>query len=175
MKATFALCHDDVSSIASSGDPNYLNVLVREGPVPDGKLKVVLVDYELSSIQPRGIELGGHFANRMLKWNDPVNKGSQFDLLTSEQRQLFINEYVDEIHRLKGHEDLDPLGLDSKAHITEEVDIGILFYLVQFSFFIVGKLRHLTGDKSFPTAGVVMLKNYEKIKACMLEKYPHWK
>lgn len=157
------------------GDPNYLNVLVREEDAPPGKLKVVLVDYEFAIIQPRGVELGGHFANRLLKWDDPVDKASGFEILNAEERTLFINQYTDEIHRLKTHQNLDPLGLDSKEHIMEEADIGTLFYLVQFSFFVVGKLRHLTADKSFPTGAEVMLKQYEKIKLSMVQKYPHWK
>lgn len=156
------------------GDNNYLNVLVREGDLPEGQSRVVLIDYEASFYGPRCLDLGGHFVSRTIDWSLPGNKFTNVDILTDDERDDWIANYRDELFLLKGFDDLDPDETDSIDHIREEADMGILMQSLLWSFFLFNRLELFKVDPAFAKAPQYLLETYLRHKPSFVTKYPHW-
>ena len=158
--------------VVVTGDTNYLNVLISED-----ENRIALVDYEMTKYDPRGMDLGSHFGNRTLKWNNKENKANGYSILERDVRYQFITEYCNELGRHADQiKDYDPTDLDSVDHVMEEADIGILTFALVWGGGLLCSLGKLikVDNGSFCTAAHHLLSMYPKLKEEMLQKYPHW-
>ena len=154
-------------------DTNFLNCLVRNNPKP-GEPKTVLVDYELAMYGPRGIDIGGHFVNRMIKWNGKEDKKSGHPYPSEAEQRDFARHYLLEKKRLNP-DTFDPT-FDNEVAVIEDTDIGTLYCSIFFGVVILKELKVL-GEKepSFVTSIPLLLNFYREHKESCLAKYPHWK
>lgn len=124
-------------------DAHYMNLVVNEEPKED-ELKVFLLDYELNSYGPRGIDLGGHFFNRPLDFSNHQNMATGKDLHTEEEKRKFLHFYQKEVKKLGFIKNFDENGLDSVDNLLFESHIGGLLYHLFFSYIAF----NLTGEKT---------------------------
>lgn len=151
-------------------DTNFLNVLVREHATPD-QLKTVLIDYELALYAFRGLDLGGHFVNRIIKWNGQETKASGHPFPPESQRREFIKSYVEEVIRMAK---FTPDQRDTVDHVLMESDLGALFFSL---FFSVIPLRHadkFLKEPSFFSILPLLQNFYIQHKKVCKEKYLNW-
>lgn len=158
-----------------TGDNNYLNVLVGE----DDDDRIFLIDYEMTRYDVRGLDLGGHFVNRTIKWNDKVNKASGFDILDRQMRSDFLEEYSREIAASSAHSlrpPFDPHGLDSVTHLMQEVDIGMLSYALSWGFGILSSSDRIVEyeNASFCTVCHHLISLYIKLKEQFVQENVSW-
>lgn len=152
-----------------TGDTNYLNVLIaNEGD------RIVLIDYEMAKFDHRGKDLGGHLINRILKWNDKVNKVSGHDILSKDLRRHFISQYCSESSKYL--KDFDPSDLDSVDHVMEEAEVGILNYALTAGAVLLFGLEDLSKfeDGSFCKVTHFLLNLYLQWKDHLAKEHPHW-
>ena len=157
-----------------TGDNNFLNVLVGEEDD-----RILLIDYEMTRYDARGFDLGGHFVNRTIKWNDKVNKASGFDILDRQMRRRFLQQYTQEIatssrNLLKPPYDAE--GLDSVDHLMQEVDIGMLSYALSWGLGILSSSDRMVKfeNASFCTVCHHLISLYIKLKEQFLQEHVTW-
>ena len=107
--------------VMCNNDMKMDNCLVRNTPDKLGE-RIVLIDYEISSMNPRGSDIGHHFA----MWTiDFTNKGgsfmSKYDYPSEDMRREFVIEYLKETKKVADYE-LEENGLDSVDHVMMEAD-----------------------------------------------------
>ena len=102
-------------------DTQYLNILVRDEPSEENKLKTVLIDYEISLYGPRLLDIAGHFNARMISTKGSGLSG--YEIANEEQRKLFLKCYSEEIWKLDP--DNFDKELDSEDHLMMETDVGL--------------------------------------------------
>lgn len=124
-------------------DAHYMNLVVNEKP-KEGELKVFLLDYELNSYGPRGIDLGGHFFNRPLDFSNHQNMSTGKPVHTEEEKIQFLKYYQLEVKRLNFIENFDEKGLDSIENLLFESHVGGLMYHLFFTYIAF----NLTGEKT---------------------------
>ena len=154
-------------------DAHYKNLVVNEEP-REGELKVFLLDYEISSYGPRGLDLGGHFFAREANFTVPEYWLDRMDMHSEEQRRRFLKYYQQEVKKLGCIEDFDEEGLDSIDNLLFESYVGALLYhmfFVYIAFNLIGEKR----AKERP--GMVVAPNYFasvyiKSKKLAIQKYP---
>ncbi|KAI1299618.1 Choline/ethanolamine kinase [Halotydeus destructor] len=123
IKTRQVLCH---------GDLNRANILIAdENDEPDDKL--ILIDYEFTSYNFRGLDITSHFSHRTV---DVKNFKGAFksgqDYPTLDERKHFIRAYNDEIRRLGAYKlDEAENGLDN----VDEMLMESLFFNLLFSIF----------------------------------------
>ena len=153
-------------------DTHYMNLVVNEEPRP-GELNVYLMDYELCSYGPRGLDLGAHFLNKALNFLDEETMMSGEGMHTEEERRTFLKYYQDELRRLRV-KNFDDQGLDSIDNLLFESYVGALLYNMYFTYIAVNlsdpetvKLHPML--EIFP---VCFTKLYIESKKLAVEKYP---
>ena len=117
-------------------DVQYSNVLVKNNPAPN-ESRVCLVDFEFTMRNYRGLDIGGHFLNKLFWW--PVDK-TQFANarpFTLEEKQQFCNEYARQWNDITGD-------ADTGDQILLEAECG---YLLAIAFHIHGMLICSEGKK----------------------------
>ena len=113
------------SAIAIS-DGNFLNLLVKDY---ESECRVMLIDYETATYGYRGIDIGGHWNERMYQWSDPQSQLTGYPLPDYEDRRAFCEAYRDELGKLSnGVLELD--ARDTVDHLMLEGDIGQLFQIL---------------------------------------------
>jgi choline/ethanolamine kinase len=154
-------------------DTNYNNILVRN-VVERDQLKVVLVDYEVAVYGSRGIDLGGHFACRIVDKKDETceEKGlkpSDIEYPNEHFRRAFVREYLQE---WKSVGKFDP-EVDNEEHLLMECDLGSLtyaLYRINFTIKMCDLLRHPNMFFLLP----LFISFYQKHKKYFVSKYK-WK
>ena len=84
-------------------DTQFLNSMIRDQPTAEGK-RVVLLDFEVSLYWFRGVDVGGHFLEKEIIWNDFTDKMSGSRYPEADKRS-FVREYLKEEHRLQALEE----------------------------------------------------------------------
>lgn len=122
-------------------DTNQQNVFIRDNP-REGEHKVVLLDYEMAKKTFRGIDIGGHFINRTVKWDVfDKEKTTGYPYPSIEERKRFINFYLEETERLGYLSDFDRNGRDSVENVLVEARLGTLLYIVLLQGFISQRIK----------------------------------
>ena len=90
---------------------------------------MVLIDFEFASYWYRGLDVGGHFFEKEIIWNDPQNKLSGMRY-SDEDKRSFAREYLKEERRLETgcsfqQDDWQPDEVDVDRLLTE-ADLGLL-------------------------------------------------
>jgi thiamine kinase-like enzyme len=116
------ITHECKQTIAI-GDANYLNVLVKNY---DSECRAMLIDYETATHSYRGIDIGGHFTERMYCWGNPTTNLTGYSSADFDEQRLFCTSYLQEMQSLGQ-------GLtanDSLAHLMVEVQVGRLYQIL---------------------------------------------
>lgn len=151
-------------------DTNFLNVLVRDKQ-SDGQLRSVLVDYEMAIYAFRGLDLGGHFVNTLIKWDGKVTKNSGHKFPSEEKRKQFVEYYMEENAKLAAYT-LDER--DTVDHVMMEADMGALLFSLFFSAMPLKFADKFMHEPSFFTVGPLLQDFYIDYKKVCKEKYTNW-
>jgi len=154
-------------------DTNYLNILVREDKDVEQENKIVIIDYELSYIGPRVFDIARVWVNRMITWNDKKNKVNGHDFPGIQERELFVNEYLEEIKRLDP-DNFNSDGLDEREHVMKEADFAVLSITLGGSLMLLKMLKVFEREPAFLTYIPFAQEMYLKMKQEYLGKYPDW-
>ena len=154
------------------GDTHYMNLVINEEPNP-GELNVYLLDYELCSYGPRGLDLGAHFFNKELGSVIERNFTDVYSMHTEEERRKFLKYYQDELKRL-GVKDFDDQGLDSIDNLLFESYVGALLYYLFFNYIAINlsNAEAARMHQNFGLFPITFCKIYLKCKKLLIEKYP---
>lgn len=154
-------------------DTHYMNLVVNEEP-RQGELNVYLLDYELCSYGPRGLDLGAHFLNRVLDFGNEGSFLSGERMHTEEERRQFLKYYQDELRTLGSIKDFDDQGLDSIDNLLFESYIGALLYHVFFNYiaFNLTPKEQALAHPMFLNAVSGFSYAYCEAKKLAIEKYP---
>ena len=121
-------------------DMNYLNCLVRSKPKED-QMRVVLIDYDISHIGHRGIDLGCHFFYRRFNFQSEDKNllipNSTFP--SDAEKREFLRIYQQEIKRLNVWPDFDENGIDSIDNLLLESTIGQMQFVLYFTCCMINK------------------------------------
>jgi choline kinase len=85
-------------------DVQFMNTLVRTHP-GEGESRVVLVDFEFVMWNYRGLDIGGHFMQKMFKWFDQESRIAGCRKYTEQEKRHFCEEYAAQWNRLTGDSD----------------------------------------------------------------------
>ena len=162
------------------GDANYLNILVKTRPGENvdadsdangdsernvngqSECRTMLIDYETATYSYRGIDIGGHFNERMYAWNDPNTPFTGYGIPGINERREFCDSYLGEMRAL-GQAMTE---YDTVDHLILESEIGQLYQLL-FSVFMsldVDGLGQLE-DATLLTGLIHMLETYLRLKS----------
>lgn len=112
-------------------DTHYMNLVVNEEP-REGEHNVYLLDYELCSYGPRGLDLGAHFFNKAMNFTDEATFLSGEEMHNEEERIKFLKYYQAEIKRL-GVKNFDESGLDSIDNLLFKSYRRTMLYTIMYS------------------------------------------
>ena len=147
-------------------DTNYLNILVRDEPSEENKLKTVLIDYEASLYGPRLLDFVGHFNARMVS-----PKGlSGYEIPNEEQRKFFVKCYSEEIRKL--YPDNFDEELDSEDHLMMEVDVGLAAVGLVMGATALPFAHWFLFVPQFFKFFSILTESYMDRKKGLMEKYP---
>ena len=129
--------------VFSLNDLNRANCIVREGPgteTMDELDKVIIIDYEFCSFCWRGSDIGQHFHNRTVDVSKMASGELEYQsglkYPSEEERRYFIQEYLDEVHKLGTYQ------MDAELDSVETVLIEAEFFgLLWNVFFIMWMVR----------------------------------
>lgn len=105
------------------GDTNYLNILVKNY---ESQCRAMLIDYETVTYSYRGIDIGGHFMERMYSWGEPTSKLTGYDVPNIEEQRAFCEVYLQEMRNLGQAMS----AIDTVDHLMLEAQIGQLYQLL---------------------------------------------
>ena len=88
--------------------------------------RILLIDYEFSSYDPRGADIGNHFGMQVHDFGQQVCL-MQKEYPSEERRRAFVEAYVGECKKLDAFNDWDEDGADSVENIMLECDFGVLY------------------------------------------------
>ena len=109
------------------GDMNYMNILVRNHLSGDeDECRAILIDYETVNYGFRGIDIGGHFSERMYCWSHPTNQLTGFPAADLSEKRAFCESYLQEMRAL-GQELTEQ---DTVDHLLLEAEIGQMYQLL---------------------------------------------
>ena len=147
-------------------DTQYLNILVRDKPSSENKLKTVLIDYEVSFYGPRLLDIAGHFNARMFK----ATGLSGYEIPNEEERRLFVKSYSQEIKKL----DPDNFDeeLDNEDHLMMEVDVGLVAVGPLMMATILPFAHFFVFVPQFLKLFLMFTDKYLDQKKALIEKYP---
>ncbi|KAL6250043.1 hypothetical protein RBB50_002344 [Rhinocladiella similis] len=138
------------------GDPNYLNILVKDF---ESDCRTVLIDYETVSYSYRGIDIGGHFNERMYCYNQVDSQLTGYGQPSIDEQRLFCEAYLSEMRDLgeaiSEHDTVD--------HLILEASIGRL-YSILFTNLMCTVLDEVEVDPIFLSGLVHMMKTYRQLK-----------
>lgn len=154
--------HDCRKTIAI-GDANYLNILVKDC---ESDCTTMLIDYETATYSYRGIDIGGHFNERMYQWSDPHNSLTGHQIPETDERRSFCESYLAEAIVLREDHMVVP---DTVDHLLLESEVGQLYQLM-FSVFM-GLEYEGPGDANLYKGLAHMLETYQDLKLSFIRKY----
>lgn len=159
--------HECKTTIAI-GDANYLNILVKNY---ESDCRVALIDYETATYSYRGIDIGGHFSERMYCWNDPTSNLTGHPAADHEEQRSFCTSYRQEMQAL-GQE---LTANDTVDHLLMEARVGRMYQLL-FSVLMSFGGNVPTEELSQMTGCLVglthMMESYRRLKNQFLKAYP---
>lgn len=138
------------------GDCNFLNVLVKNY---ESECRTMLIDYETCTYSYRGIDIGGHFNERMYCWSNPKNAMTGYAAPDVEEQRSFCRSYLEEM-RVLGIE-LGPQ--DTEEHLLLEAHIGRMWQLL-FSVSMGFSGNELPDEPPLLAGLTHMMKTYWELK-----------
>lgn len=138
------------------GDSNFLNVLVKNC---ESGCRTVLIDYETCTYSYRGIDVGGHFNERMYCWAKPESNLTGHDAPDMEEQRMFCRSYLAEARSLGQR--IGPN--DTEEHLMLEASIGRMWQLM-FSVFMGFVAGDLPDDPVLHAGLAHMLETYGTLK-----------
>lgn len=150
-------------------DGNYLNILVRAIPTSMGR--IVLVDYELAKYGYRGADIGAHFVNRLIEWQNKEDKHSGAPYPSLDERMAFCRDYMDEWRSL-GRMDREGGGTDTPDHLLLESEVGALFYCCYMSAVLYRYMHVFLKDAAFVSSMKSLNDTYVSLKHAFLRAHP---
>ncbi|KAF2166684.1 hypothetical protein M409DRAFT_66654 [Zasmidium cellare ATCC 36951] len=138
------------------GDANYLNVMVKNY---ESECRTVLIDYETCTYSYRGIDIGGHFNERMYCWSNPETNMTGYDAPARDEQRLFCQSYLEEMRALGQSID----SMDTEEHLLLEARIGQMWQLL-FSVMMGFVADDLPNDPVLHAGLAHMLNYYCRLK-----------
>lgn len=164
--ATLFAKHDCKATLAI-GDANYLNILVKNFK---DDCRAVLIDYETCTHSHRGIDIGGHFTERMYCWSDDLESNlTGYPAADLDEQRSFCESYLQEMKQL-GQQ---LTTVDTVEHLLLESQIGRLYQILfsvamSFGSGVPEGLSHM----SALLAGLAhMMDTYHSLKQQFMDKY----
>ncbi|KAJ5979863.1 hypothetical protein N7481_007161 [Penicillium waksmanii] len=118
-------------------DVPFTNVMVKNNP-KQGESKVVLIDFEFVFRNYRGIDIGGHFMQKVFRWVDEDGTTASYRPYTEEEKRRFCEEYVEQWNRETGD-------LDTGEQVFRESELG---YLLAITWDIHNMLCYVEQENS---------------------------
>lgn len=143
------------------GDSNYLNLLVKNY---ESDCRVLLIDYETVAYTYRGVDLGGHFNERMYQWAHPETKMTGYDAPVEEEQRQFCAAYLKETHSLGLHPS------DTVDQLIVEATVGRMYHIL-FSNLMCGAYDEFPDDSVMFLGMIHMMETYYKVKREYLSRY----
>lgn len=145
--------------------------------------KLLLVDYEFSGYNYRGIDIGNHFAMKVFDFGtNYFITGHPYP--SEKERRAFIHSYQKEVRLSGAFEDWDEEKGDSEEHILMEAEFGSLIRRLSNISGILGSLetwipiaaKRSTIDPSFKNGRVfsMFVSFYQERKAAFLKQWPQF-
>jgi|Dee2metaT_2_FD_contig_81_61059_length_1336_multi_4_in_0_out_0_2 thiamine kinase-like enzyme len=149
------------------GDATYLNVLVKNY---QSNNQVVLIDYETATHGYRGIDIGGHFNERMYGWGNSTSSLTGYASAGVDEQQSFCTSYRQEMQAL-GQETTSN---DTLSHLLLESQVGRLY---QILFSVCMSFQSGVPEGLSQMAGLMaglthMMETYQGLKQRFLEDRP---
>ena len=119
--------------VFSTNDMNRLNCLIRDKPDQFDEI-VTLIDYEFSSTNYRGSDLGGHFGYWIMDFNQ-ANFRSSLTMPSETIRREYAEAYLDETRKISTRKLDDEI--DSVEHILLEAEFYGLSVMLLFLAWIL--------------------------------------
>ncbi|KAF2758810.1 kinase-like protein [Pseudovirgaria hyperparasitica] len=136
-------------------DVNFSNVLVKNYKSEN---QILLIDYETAAYSYRGIDIGGHFSERMYCWSHPDNVLSGHPAPNLEEQTAFCESYMQEMQVL-GQETTN----DTVSHLILESEIGRMYQMV-FSFLMCIRFEGFESSSPLVVGLVNMAEIYCQLK-----------
>lgn len=156
--------------VFSTLDSNYLNRLVRKDRRQKGSTRVLIIDYDGSGYAHRGLDLGGHFANRMFDVSRKGDKMSGAPYPSESEREAFLTAYY--LHLKNTDENFDE-SQDSLEHITLEADVYACVCCCFYVMFFHSAYKAHDAEPTMCSMCQSIIQLYWKLKMNLREKYPH--
>ncbi|CZT18037.1 uncharacterized protein RCC_03875 [Ramularia collo-cygni] len=142
------------------GDSNHLNILIWSSAHKEDALdSVVLIDYEMVSYSYRGIDIGGHFNERMYCYTQPDTQLTGYPPPNSDEQRGFCETYIHETRELKGMIEEG----DTVEQLLLEAKIGQLCHLL-FTNLMLTVLDEVEIEPVFLEGMVHMMETYGRLK-----------
>lgn len=157
----------------SNGDDSLNDLLDR----------LLLVDYEFSGYNYRGIDIGNHFSLKVTDFgSDCFLTGLPYP--SEKDRRTFVRSYINQVRLLGTFQDWDESGLDSEEHILMEAEFGALIRrlsnisgcLANLETWISIAAKRSTIDPSFKNGRLfsMFVSFYQERKAAFLKQWPQF-
>lgn len=140
---------------------------------PISKKAVLFTDNSHAMFGPRGIDIGGHFINRMINWADRETKINEEVYPPVDERGLFAREYLQEWQQLQS-DSFNVDGMDNEGQVMMEADLGALFYALYYFTWIISQESSWEDDPSIVTLLPFFHEFYARYKLFCKKKYTHW-
>lgn len=145
--------------------------------------RLLLVDYEFSGYNYRGVDIGNHFGMRVFDFGSTAFiTGLPYPSETV--RRSFIRSYIKQVRDLRAFDDWDEHGLDSEEHILLEAEFGHLMRRLTNISGMLGGLRTWIPiaakrskiDPSFKDGRVftALVDSYVQRKAAFVKQWPQF-
>lgn len=99
-------------------DIQFMNVMVRNNP-KEGESRIFLLDFEFVFQNYRGLDIGGHFLQKMFKWFDEESKIANCRPYTEEEKRHFCAEYAKQWNEATGDS-------DTADQVFMEAELGVM-------------------------------------------------
>ena len=135
--------------------------------------KIIFTNNSFAMFAPRGIDIGGHFINRMINWSHEKNKINEEPFPPVDERGLFVREYLEECQELNP-QSFNADGMDNEGQVLMEADLGALFYSLYFFTWILSRESYWDLDPSIVTLLPFFHEFYTRYKLFCKKKYTQW-
>lgn len=158
--------------VLCSIDGNYLNRLVRDGESNDkNATQTIIIDFDVSCYSYRGLDISGHFINRMM--DAEAKNGtlmSGFPYPSEEERTFFLTRYLEQCEKL--FDDFDHQSLDSLDNLKIETDLNAFVFLIYWFIFALTFTKAAEQGSVMWTFLPPLLDLYDELKEQFTKSYP---
>lgn len=148
-------------------DANFQNLLVHTKR--DMECRVTIIDYDVVMYGYRGLDIGAHFVNRMLRFDGIDNMLSGHPFPGEEEQIAFLQFYLQSMEEL-GQEVTTS---DSVAHLKFEAEVGAMMYAFSMLLIMSRRMERCMKEPAFLSGMDFLIVLYPKLKQAFIEKYPH--